>query len=379
MNKFAKLSIIILVILIVVGLVVFNRNVNKDPIRIGVASLLSGDFAVVGQNIVNSSKLAAKDINDKGGINGRQIELYVEDSGCSSKDGLSAVQKLIGIDKVKYIIGGMCSNGTMAAAPLANQNHVLIMTPVTGGNNIDNAGEYIFRNANADVLAGRDLANTMIDMGYKNVGVIAEVTEYTLDIKKSFEQTIKERNGTIVVAEEFQSNTKDYRTLIGKMRTSKPDAILVLSQLGTNAAQFIKQSRELGFNPKIFTDFTLATNDNAKKVAGSFDGIYFADPSYDSSSDQAKMFFDQYRKTYGMISPIPFHAAASYDAVMMYANAIKVVGDDPEKVKDWLLNNIKDYKGLMGNFSFDAKGNSNLGFTVKVIRNGKPELVELRS
>jgi branched-chain amino acid transport system substrate-binding protein len=250
------------------------------------------------------------------------------------------------------------------------------MTPVTGGNNIDSAGEYIFRNANADVLAGRDLARAMLKLGYKNVGVIAEVTEYTLDIKKTFEETIKSEGGTIVSSEEFQPNTKDYRTLVTKIRAAKPQALLVLSQLGTNAAQFIKQSRELGFNPPLFTDFTFATNETAKKTVGSFDGIYFADPSYDASNPKTKAFFDLYQKTYGISSVVPFHAAASYDVVMMYADALKVVGDDSEKVKNWLLSNVKNRQGLMGTFSFDEKGNSDLGFTVKVIVNGKPQVVD---
>lgn len=373
-----KKTITGLVVLIVVILIIVfaSRGNSNEPIKFGVATILTGDFAAAGENMVNATKLAVKEINDKGGINGRMIELSVEDSGCSSKDGLSAVQKLVNTQDIKYIVGGMCSNGTLAAAPVANQGKVVIMTPVTGGNNIDNAGEYIFRNANSDVLAGRDLAAAMLKMGYKNVGVIAEVTEYTLDIKKTFEDTIKNNGGTIVASEEFQPDTKDYRTLISKIRAAKPQALLVLSQLGTNAGQFIKQSRELGFNPPLFTDFTFATNETAKKIVGSFDGIYFADPSYAASDAATQLFFKAYEETYKIPSLIPFHAAASYDIVMMYADAIKAVSDDSEKVKNWLIANVKNRKGLMGTFSFDEKGNSDLGFTMKVIKNGRPEPVQ---
>ena len=121
---------------------------NTTPIKIGVASLMTGDFAVVGENIRDTAILAVDEINQKGGIDGRTVELVIEDSKCDSKTGLSAVSKLINVDKVKYIVGGMCSNGTIAAAPLANQDKVIIMTPVTGGQNVDDAGEYIFRTAN---------------------------------------------------------------------------------------------------------------------------------------------------------------------------------------------------------------------------------------
>lgn len=375
-DKKAVWQVLAIIIVLMVCFAAFSgKQTEAGPIKIGVASLMTGDFAVVGENIEKTSKLAVKEINDAGGINGRQIELYVEDSGCTSKEGLSAAQKLINVDQVRYIVGGMCSNGTLAAAPIANPAKVLIMTPVTGGSNVDNAGEYVFRNANSDVLAGRDIANAMIKMGYKNAAVAAEVTEYTLDIKKSFEDTFKAQGGTIVASEEFQPNTKDYRTMISKIKDAKPQALLVLSQLGTNAAQFIKQSREQGFNPPLFTDFTFATNDAAKKIVGTFDGIYFADPAYDAEWVDTKDFFNTYKEAYGVSPAVPFHAAATYDSIHMYADAIRAVGDNPEKVKDWLLKNIKDRKGLMGTFSFDENGNSDLGFSIKVIKNGKPEAV----
>ncbi len=270
----------------------------------------------------------------------------------------------------------MCSNGTLAGAPIANQHKVLIMTPVTGGSNVDNAGQYIFRNANSDVLAGRDIANAMIKLGYENAAVVAEVTEYTLDIKKSFEETFRAQGGTIVASEEFQPDTKDYRTMISKVKNTKPQALVVLSQLGTNAAQFIKQSRELGFDPPLFTDFTFATNDAAKKIIGTFDGIYFADPTYDPEYNNTQEFFQYYKDVHGTPPPIPFHTAATADALFMYVDAIRVVGDNPAKVKDWLLKNVKNRQGLMGTFSFDEKGNSDLGFTIKVIKDGKPEAVK---
>ena len=269
----------------------------------------------------------------------------------------------------------MTSDGLLAAAPIANQTKTIIMTPVTGGKNVDEAGEYIFRNANSDLLSGRDIANAMIKLGYKNVGVVSEVTEYDLGIKNAFEANIQNQGDKVVSSEEFQSDTKDFRTLISKIRAAKPQALLVLSQTGTNAALFIKQSRDLGFKLPLFTDFTLATNDNAKKIAGSFEGIYFADPAYDASNPATQAFFDLYQKTYGMSSPIPFHAAASYDAVMMFTDAIKSVGDDSAKVHDWLLANVKNRHGLMGTFSFDANGNSDLGFNIKVIKDGKPVAV----
>jgi len=370
-----KWAVGIVIILVIIALIVVNNSSNRsntEPIKIGVSTVLSGDFAAAGVNMVNAAKLAAADINASGGIDGRQVQLLIEDAGWDSKTGLSAAQKLINVDGVKYIIGGTSSNGTLAAAPLANEQRVVYMTPVTGGTNVDSAGEYVFRTANSDLLAGHDLAAAMIRLGYTRVVTVTEVTEYTLDIKKTFEATISSLGGTVLDSEEFQPGTTDFRTLAAKVQAARPQAILVLSQTGVGGAYFVKQAREISEVGPFFTDFTFVANADAKKILGSFDGIYFADPSYSADASNTAAFFARYQKTYGSPSVIPFHAASTYDSMMMLADALRAVGDNSSSVHDWLLRNIKDWNGLMGTYSLDAQGNSDLGFVVKVTKNGQP-------
>ncbi|MDB5259984.1 MAG: Extracellular ligand-binding receptor [Candidatus Nomurabacteria bacterium] len=379
MKKPIVWGLVIVVILLVIWVIV-DKNKSKpatgEPIKIGVATLLTGDYAALGENISNTAKLVIEEVNKNGGINGRPLELYIEDSKVDSKSGLDAIQKLVNVDKAHYIIGGMTSNGTIAGAPIANKQHVIILTPVTGGSNVDNAGDYVFRIANSDVLAGRDLANAMIKMGYTKVGVISAVTEYTLDIKNTFESTMKNQGEEIVISEEFQPGTTDYHTMVSKVRTANPQAVLVLSNLGTDAAYFIKQGREMGYTPPIFTDFNTAANGSVKNILGSLDGIYFTDPKYDESSKERQAFFNKYKEVYGKDPAIPFHSASTYDGIMMLTKALQTEGDDSVKVKDWLLANVKNYHGFMGTYSLDEKGNSDLGFNIKVFKNGKAELVK---
>ncbi len=351
------------------------KPASGEPIKIGISTMLSGDYAALGDNIVKTAELAVAEVNVKGGINGRPLELVVQDAGLDSKTGLAAAQKLINVDGVKYIIGGTSSNGTLAAAPLANEHKVIYMTPVTGGANVDSAGEYIFRVANGDLLAGKQLAEAAVKLGYKNVAVVAEVTEYTLDIKKSFEEAIKDQGAVVVASEEFQPGTTDFRTIIAKVKTQNPEAILIVSQTGVGGANFVKQSREAGIEAPLFSDFNFVANTSAKEIVGSFEGIYFADPAYGADAGETKAFFERYEIAYGSQPFIPFHSASTYDSVMMVADALKAVGDDSIKVHDWLLGEVQNRKGLMGTFSIDQQGNSDLGFVIKVIRDGKPEVV----
>lgn len=372
-----KVIYILIVIVVVVGIWfgVGKRQGDKGTIKIGIASLMSGDFAVVGENIRDTAYLFVDQINEKGGIGGKKLELVTEDSKCDSKTGLSAVSKLINIDKVKYIIGGMCSNGTVASAPIANEKKVLIFTPVTGGQNVDLAGEYIFRMANSDILAGQNITDAIYRLGFKKVYIVTETTEYTLDIKKSLEDKLNDFS-LLSQNEDFLPNNKDFRSSISKLKEFNPDVVVVLSQTGISGAYFIKQLREQNINKPIFTDFTLVSNSDAKKIVGSFEGVYFADPAYDSNNSELKKFFNEFKNRFGHEPIVPFHTASTYDSLNILVNAIENVGDDSGKVRYWISKNVKNYSGFMGDYSLDENGNSDLGFVIKKITKDGYEIVK---
>lgn len=371
---------IIVVVAIVVGYSFYKSPsvpVSTEPIRIGIATILSGDIAAFGENLVNVAKMQVDEINQKGGVDGRKIELIIEDAKCDSKTGLSAIQKLVNMDKVEYIIGGMCSNGILAAAPVVNDNKVVFLTPSTGGKNIDEAGEYIFRIGNSDLLVGRDIAGTMAKLGYKKVGVVAEATEYTIDIKNSFTKKANELGLDVAVTEEFQPNTTDFRTVTAKIKSENLDAILIASQTGISGGNFIKQLSNIGAKAQIFSDFLLVFNGDVKKIVGSLDGIYYADPSFGEDNSQVGAFFKAYEEKYKIKPLAPYFSAGTYDSINIILDAIRETKkDDSVSVHDWILKNVKNYSGFMGNITLDEKGNSNAGFSIKIIQNGQPELVK---
>lgn len=377
MHKNIKTIIGVIVAIAVIwgGYVLANKpgaQTTKEPIKIGVATILSGDIAAFGENLVNVARMEVDEINKNGGINGHKVELVIEDAKCDSKTGLAAVEKLVNVDKVSYIIGGMCSNGILAAAPVVNNNKIVMLVPSTGGKNVDESGEYVFRIGNSDLLVGRDVASTMAKKGYKNVGVIAEKTEYATDIKKSFEQKAQELGMNVVIAEEFQPNTTDFKTIVAKMKNEKIDAVLVASQTGISGGNLIKQIRTLGLDMPIFSDFLLVFNGDVAKIIGSLDGIYYADPSYGANDKEVSDFFSAYEAKYGIKPLAPYFSAGTYDSIQLITTAIKAAGDDSQKVHDWILGNVKNHTGFMGTYSLDQNGNSDAGFVIKYIENGMP-------
>ncbi len=105
------LGIIAVVILVVIGYSVSNKQPTETgPIKIGVLVPLTGEAASWGQNLLAGAELAQKEINDAGGINGREIKLITEDDQCKAATGVSAINKLISVDKVSVIVGPPCSS-----------------------------------------------------------------------------------------------------------------------------------------------------------------------------------------------------------------------------------------------------------------------------
>ncbi len=345
-----------------------TKPAEKPVIKIGISTILSGDFASLGQNVVNSAELAAEELAPD-----LNIEFVVEDAKCGQNQGLTATKKLVEIDDVKVIIGGTCSDDTMASASYVNEAKVVYITPVTGGSNIDNAGEYIFRTGNADVQAGIQPAHDFVEkFNFTKAAILTEQREYTIDIRDHFRKEFEKLGGEVVIDEEFIPDIKDFRTTLLKVKREKPDAILILSQLGTTGAYFIKQAKELGFDEPMFTTFTTVVNDNAKQIAGdAMNGVYFYDPAYDPEDQKLVAFIEKYKKKYGKEPVIPFHSAATYDTVRIIVDAVRAVGNDGEKVHDWMLANVKNYDGFMGKFSFDEKGNVQTGFRLKIVQNGE--------
>jgi len=378
MNKKIKIILgLIILVLIVWGIYSISQKsqepISNEPIKIGVITILSGNLAFLGENIVKSAELAVEDLQ-KDGV---EIQLIIEDVGGLAGQGVeavSALQKLVQIDNIRYIIDGMTSDGTMAVAPLVDEYKVVMITPLTGGENIDNAAEYLFRNGPSDIIAGTKPAEQLYNkFGYKKVAVLTDNAEYTLDIVKHF---IKNYEGDVVVDETITPDNNDYRTELAKVKGSDAEAIFVNTATGVSAQYIIKQAGELGIDIPIFANF-IAYGPDLIKVAGSYaENVYIYDPELNEESRDVKSFIERYNEKNGFEPPIKFHSTGTYDAVSMGVEAIKAVGNDGKKIHDYLLENIKNWKGFNGKVTFDEKGNSGCGFVLKQVKNGELVLVK---
>lgn len=338
----------------------------EESIRVGVPGVLSGDLAVMGDNIRKTIHTYEKRYLR------HPIQFFFEDSKKSGTDGLRAYKKLIEIDKVHVLIGGTVSNGTMAGAPLINESKTVTITPLTGGSNIDNAGEYIFRIGNSDILNARQQADLLIARGLTEIALFTEQTEYTQDIAQHFREYFTEKGGHLVFDEDFLPDLSSFRSTITRLKSRRPQAIFMSTQTGLAFGVFIKEFRQIDPNSmvEVHTNFVAACNPDAFKAAGSaLHGVKYLAPYYDRTDSQLQKFFEEFNTDHGAGPAIPMHTAGTVDSLnLLQLYLDKVSSFSREGFHDFLLTEVKKYQGLMGRYTFDEKGNADIGFVPHEIR-----------
>ena len=173
---------------------IINRQ-NNQSFSIGVALSLTGKNANYGKRSYHGIQWAVEKINSKGGINGRSVNLIVEDTKSSSTAATSAILKLITVDKLDIIIGDIISGTTLAMAPIAEENSKILFAPGASSPKVKEAGDYIFRNWTSDDFDGKVMAQYCFSKGHRKIGIITELTDYTYDLAKAFKNEFERLGG----------------------------------------------------------------------------------------------------------------------------------------------------------------------------------------
>ena len=220
---------------------------EKEPFRIGVMESVTGPGETYGTVSVQAKEMAVAEINAAGGINGRMLELIVEDSKCNAQDSITAFKKLTEVDEVKIILGTSCSGAMLGAAPLAEEAGVILFSGLATNPDIANAGDYIFRTSMSDVQVGIDTGNAMWADGVRNLATISESTDYAEGVRRTTVDQFTKRGGEVVSEERYASDVTDFRTQLTKLLSTNPDGLHIAAQAEFSGGTIVKQVRELGY------------------------------------------------------------------------------------------------------------------------------------
>ena len=334
-----------------------DEPAEDEPFRIGVMESVTGAGETYGVMAVQAKQMAVDEINAAGGINGRMLEIIVEDEKCNAQDAITAYKKLTEVDGVKIILGTSCSGAMLGAAPLAEKDGVVIFSGLATNPDIAQAGDYIFRTALSDALVGIDTGNVLWVDGHRTLGMITENTDYAEGVRRTTEDRFVELGGSIVAQEHYASDVTDFRTQLTKIIGEEPDALHVSAQSEFTGGTIIKQVRELGWDGPIYAEI-VAVGPTAQEIAG--DAITgtkgIASAGLDPSNTKAMKVLADFQERYGYIV-FPWYLGSAYDDVYITAECLKQTNDDQDA--DGFRDCLYDitWTGTIGeNYGFDANG-----------------------
>jgi branched-chain amino acid transport system substrate-binding protein len=347
----------------------------EDTVKIGVIQPLTGSVAYNGTTDVNGIKLALSEINAKGGVLGKKVELVIEDGQCKPANSVNAAEKLAQRDKVVGLIGAFCSSATAAIMPVAQNNKIPLITGVSSAPGLTEKGNpWFFRATETDALLAKSFAKILANqLELKKVAYIGVNDDFGRGSVDEFEKQMTALGTTTAMKEYFEHGTSDFYTLLTKLKASGADGVFVSAET-QDGSTFVKQKAELGLSIKVFGVGSWATADFMQLAGSAANGIYAAVPyasTMKTPKNEAfvKAYEAQYKAAPGKYS------AAGYNSLNILVDAIaRAQSTDADKIRAALLNT--DYEGPNGHFRFDAKGQAT-GFTVVLVQleNGVPAVV----
>jgi branched-chain amino acid transport system substrate-binding protein len=327
----------------------------QAPIRIGASLSLTGTYAKLGKYQQEGYQLCAKDLNAKGGLLGRPLEVVVYDDQSMPATGVRLYEKLITEDKVDAVMGPYSSPITEAVANVTEKYRKVMVSPLAATTSIFKKGrKHVFMVISPAEVYLEGLIDMAAKRGLKTVAIVNEDTLFTKSSAVGTADLAKKRGLQVVFQEAYPKGNTDFSALLVKMRATNPDVVAAATYFD-DAVALTRQMKELNVNPKMLgvtvggdlPEFYDLLKLNAEYIYGATQ--WEAALPYPGQ----KEFTEGYRKEFGR-EPV-YHSAAGYAGCVVYAEAVKRAGTlDSDKVREVLLK--LETRTAFGDFKVDADG-----------------------
>jgi branched-chain amino acid transport system substrate-binding protein len=341
--------------LAVVLAVISVPAVAQSPIRIGASLSLTGTYAKLGKNQHEGYQLCIKELNAKGGLLGRKVDLVVYDDQSMPPTAVRLYEKLITEDKVDAVMGPYSSPVSEAAANVTEKYKKVMVAPLAATTSIFKKGrKYIFM----VISPAEGYLDGLVDMaskrGLKTIAVINEDTLFSKAAAAGAIELAKKKGLQVVYQEAYPKGNQDFSALLTKIRAANPDVIAAATYFD-DAVALTRQMKELNVNPKMYgvtvggdlPEFYDTLKQNAEFIYGATQWEHTL--PYPGNQE----FFDAYKKDFG--HEPSYHSAAGYAGCVIYAEAVKRANSlDADKVREQLLK--LETKTIFGEYKVDADG-----------------------
>jgi branched-chain amino acid transport system substrate-binding protein len=349
-----------------------KKEEAAKTIKVGVAGPHSGDLASYGIPSVRAAELVVKDVNAKGGVLGKQIELLVEDDVCKPEVAANTATKLVS-DGAVAVVGHVCSGATKAALGIYKDAGIIVMSPSATNPGLTQSGDYpnFYRTiASDDVQANLGAEFTVNTLGAKKIAVLHDKGDYGKGYAEFAKKNVEAMaNGVkLVLFEGITPGAVDYSAIVDKIKRSGADAV-IYGGYHPEASKIVTQMRK----KKMDTYFV--SDDGVKdvtfiKVAGQFaEGVYASGPMDVSDVPLYQAAVKAHKDAHGE-DPGAFFKEG-YAATMALLNAIKEAGSTEYDAIEKVLKS-KYVDTPVGSISFDDRGDAiGVGFSMYKVVNGK--------
>jgi branched-chain amino acid transport system substrate-binding protein len=345
----------------------FTSLSAAQEIAVGVIAPLTGVRSDAGEYI-RSALAIARDEIQADPSRPLKFRFIIEDSRYEPQNAVTAIHKLIEIDKARFIIGAYGSAETLAVAPIAERSSTILISPGSQAAEISQAGDYIFRLMHnvayeapwfARFIAPR-LRNGRIDFLTISTGIGPSYLNY-------FRPALEQHGGELGIVGEFSASDTDFRSHLLRLKAAGA-ADLFLMSTPAQLPLILRQSSQLGFRPQ-FYNIGVEGQEIVKQTPELAAGLLYP-YSYDSEAGEPAVvtFHQEYLDRFKVIPDAV--AANSYDAAQLLNRCANERGPEPSKVRDCLYA-VRDYHGASGTFSIDSSGDAQRQLFVKTIRHGR--------
>jgi ABC-type branched-subunit amino acid transport system substrate-binding protein len=335
-----------------------------ETIKIGCVLELSGELAPMGEKMLDGARMAVEEINDAGGVLGKQIELVEEDGATDPDKGFDRVKKMVEIDGVQVIVGPMITPTSELSIPYAKAHKVPLITMSATGVPLSEleGTEWYFRTCLRDDAQGRVLADVVMDEGYTRLATIVLDNTYGIGLEAGLVEGLGDKGweGEHVQSIHFDIAKKDYRSELELISASNPDVVLAVTYASDGIIIF-KQALDIGLDEIAWLG-----------CDGNYGSGLFAEPSSAEFMEKAivagtrtvgsgpayEQFVPKYTAEFGR--PPETYCDTTYDAVYAAAKAIEAAGVyDGEAIRAALVDLV--FEAATGPISFNELGDRTSG------------------
>ena len=348
-----------------------------QPIRIGEIEPLTGKEAAFGQSSHRGILLAIDEINARGGVLGRPLQLVTEDNQSKPGESGTIAKKLIARDKVVAVIHGGTSSQCLEAAPFCQNARIPMMATTATTPQVTEMGSYIFRSCFIDPFQGSVLAKfARTSLKAKRAALLTSASSpFSVGLSRVFRESFTAAGGLVAGEQKYAEGDKDFRAQLTALRSLAPDVIVAMGYY-TEGGLICRQARDLGLEMPIISADGWEAPELVQIGGGATNNVYYsAHYSSESTAPEVQDFLRKYRAKFGGATPDSL-APLAYDATLILADAIaRAQTTAGPKLRDAIAA-TKDFPGVTGLTTIDEHRNASKPAVIIAIKDGRSTFVE---